>query len=65
MTYLVDITEYVLVKVDVILDNPFKGIVFIVVLTSFVSAQVTKCFRKALRVSVEVRERRGAFLFKI
>jgi hypothetical protein len=35
---LVDITKYVLVKVDVILDKPFNGIVFIVVLTSFVSA---------------------------
>jgi hypothetical protein len=34
---LVDITKYVLVKVDVILDKFFDGIIFIVVLMSFVS----------------------------
>ena len=38
VTYLVDVTKYVLVKVDVFLDKPFKGVVFIVVFTSFVSA---------------------------
>jgi hypothetical protein len=38
VTHLVDIAKYVLVKVDVILDEPLKAVVFIIVLTSFVSA---------------------------
>ena len=38
VTHLVDVTKYVLVKIDVILDEPLEAVVFIVVLTSFVSA---------------------------
>ena len=34
---LVDIAKYILVKVDVILDKPFDGIIFVVVLMSFIS----------------------------
>jgi hypothetical protein len=63
VTYLGDIAEHLLAKVDYVLDKFFNGVAFIVVRQTFVSTQLTECRRKALRVSVEGCELRGTFLF--
>ncbi len=51
-------------KVDQLLEKLFKGIIFIIVCVSLVSAHLTERCREALRVSVEVGERRGTVLLK-
>jgi len=52
------------VSVDYILEKGFKGVVFIIVCEALGGAHSTECCREASRVSVEVRERRGAILLK-
>lgn len=51
-------------SVDYILEKGFKGVVLIIVCEALVRAHSTECCCEASRVSVEVRERRGAILLK-
>ena len=61
----IDVTEYFFESVDEFLEQVFTRVIFIMVCVILVSTHLTKRFCEALRVSMEVRKRRGAFLLKL